>query len=206
MFSRVFFRSASGAAKVVKPPVKLFGVEGTYASALYSAAAKETSVEAANSSLGKIGMLVKQDSKLQHILSNPALANDDRAVVVETLVKAEPGLDKPVVNMLKVLAENNKLGMLEKISSEFAVLNDAHNGLVRGSVTSAQPLDNKSFKRLEKALQGSSLVGSQKTLKLDNVVKPDIKGGLIVEVEGQTIDLSVSSKLQKLNKVLEDTI
>ncbi|KAL3231173.1 ATP synthase subunit 5, mitochondrial [Nakaseomyces bracarensis] len=205
MFSRVFVRGVAGAAKA-KPPVKLFGVEGTYASALYSAAAKESSVEGAYSSLGKLGSLIQQDGKLKHILANPALSNDDRAVVVSTLVKAEPGLDKPVVNMLKVLAENNKLSLLEKITSEFSVLNDAHKGLVRGSVTTAQPLDNKSFKRLEKALQSSSLVGNQKTLKLENVVKSDIKGGLIVEVGGQTIDLSVSSKIQKLNKVLEETI
>lgn len=206
MFSRVFVRAASGAAKSVKPPVKLFGVEGTYASALYSAAAKESSIEAANSSLGKIGSLISKDGKMKHILGNPALSNADRGAVVDTLVKAEPGLDKSVVNMLKVLAENNKLSLLEKISQEFSVLNDAHNGLVRGSVTSAQPLDSKSFKRLEKALQQSSLVGAQKTLKLENVVKPDIKGGLIVEVEGQTIDTSISSKIQKLNKALEETI
>ncbi|KAH7600661.1 ATP synthase delta (OSCP) subunit [Nakaseomyces glabratus] len=207
MFSRVFVRAASNAAKAgVKPPVKLFGVEGTYASALFTAASKETSVESASSSLIKLSSLIKEDAKLKHIMENPALSTKDRAVVVDSLVKSSANLDKPVVNLLKVLAENNKLGLFDKISSQFSILNDAHNGLIRGSVTTAQPLDSKNFKRLEKALQQSSLVGQQKTLKLDNVVKPDIKGGLIVEVGDQTIDLSVSSKIQKLNKVLEETI
>jgi F-type H+-transporting ATPase subunit O len=37
-------------------------------------------------------------------------------------------------------------------------------------------------------------------------VNPDIVGGLVVEVGDRTIDLSVSAKLAKLNKLLSDTL
>ncbi len=37
-------------------------------------------------------------------------------------------------------------------------------------------------------------------------VNPDIVGGLIVEVGDRTVDLSVSSKLAKMNKLLTDTL
>lgn len=37
-------------------------------------------------------------------------------------------------------------------------------------------------------------------------VNPDIKGGLIVEIGDRTIDLSVSSKIAKMNKLLTDTL
>lgn len=37
-------------------------------------------------------------------------------------------------------------------------------------------------------------------------VNPDIVGGLVVEVGDRTIDLSVSSKLSKMNKLLTDTL
>lgn len=37
-------------------------------------------------------------------------------------------------------------------------------------------------------------------------VNPDIKGGLIVEIGDRTIDLSVSAKLAKMNKLLQDTL
>ena len=37
-------------------------------------------------------------------------------------------------------------------------------------------------------------------------VNPDIVGGLVVEVGDRTIDLSVSSKLSKMNKLLNDTL
>jgi len=37
-------------------------------------------------------------------------------------------------------------------------------------------------------------------------VSPDIRGGLIVEIGDRTIDLSVSSKMAKMNKLLKDTL
>ncbi len=37
-------------------------------------------------------------------------------------------------------------------------------------------------------------------------VDPEIKGGLIVEIGDRTIDLSVSSRIAKLNKLLTDAL
>ena len=37
-------------------------------------------------------------------------------------------------------------------------------------------------------------------------VNPEIKGGLVVEIGDRTIDLSVSSKISKMNKLLTDTL
>ena len=58
------------------------------------------------------------------------------------------------------------------------------------------------MKQLTASVQKSSLVG--KDAKLDVVVKidPEIIGGFIVEVGGKTVDLSVSSKVNKLNRIL----
>ena len=37
-------------------------------------------------------------------------------------------------------------------------------------------------------------------------INPDIKGGLVVEVGERTIDLSVASKIAKMNKLLTDQV
>ena len=41
---------------------------------------------------------------------------------------------------------------------------------------------------------------------MNKQVQPDIRGGLIVEVGDRTIDLSVSSKMAKMNKLLQDQL
>ena len=40
----------------------------------------------------------------------------------------------------------------------------------------------------------------------ENQVNPDIVGGLVVEIGERTIDLSVSARLAKMNKLLTDTL
>ncbi|CEP63752.1 F1F0 ATP synthase subunit 5 LALA0_S09e01706g [Lachancea lanzarotensis] len=207
MFNKtVFFRTLATTAKSVKPPIQLFGLDGTYATALFTAAAKTTSVESASKSLNQLGQTVAKDPKLSSILHNPALSAQDRAVVVETLSKSQSDLDASVANLLKVLGENNRLGLFNDVNAQFSKLTDAYNGLVQATVTTAQPLDSKLFKRVEKALSGSSLVGQGKTLKLENVVDPEIQGGLVVELADRTVDLSISSKIQKLNQLLKEAI
>lgn len=41
---------------------------------------------------------------------------------------------------------------------------------------------------------------------MTNEVNADIIGGLVVEVGDRTIDLSVSSRVAKMNKLLNDTL
>lgn len=205
MASRMFIRSLATASKSVKPPVQLFGLEGTYASALYTAAANESSIEGAGKSLKSLQELLSSDKKVAEILANPTLSSDDRQVVVGTLA-SKAGSDKVVSNLLKVLAENNRLSLLPEVASQFQILEEAYHGIVEATVTSAKPLDSKYLKRIQTAIGGSKYVGPGKTLKLVNEVNPDILGGLVVEVGERTADLSISSKISKYNKILTDSI
>ena len=48
-------------------------------------------------------------------------------------------------------------------------------------------------------------IGSSEKLTLRKV-NPEIRGGLVVEIGDRTIDLSVSSKISKMNKLLTDSL
>ncbi|ABN64337.1 F1F0-ATPase subunit [Scheffersomyces stipitis CBS 6054] len=205
MSSRVFFRSLASSAKSVKPPVQLYGIDGTYANALYSASVQDSSVEASFQSLTKINNLIQSDSKVAEFLANPAVNKADRDSVVK-VIESTLKLDKTTGNFLSVLAQNNRLTIFKSIYEKFSLLNDAHNGLVEAKVTSAKPLDSKILKRLQTSISKSALVGEGKTLKLTNNVNPEILGGLVVEVGEQTVDLSVQSKVSKLNQTLKEAL
>jgi len=68
-----------------------------------------------------------------------------------------------------------------------------------------QKLDQKTLQRLEAAVAKSEYSQGKK-LKVVPKVDPDIRGGLVVEVGDRTIDLSVSSKISKMNKLLTDSL
>lgn len=55
-------------------------------------------------------------------------------------------------------------------------------------------------------LHSTSMYLSSHLLTWPLQVNPDIVGGLVVEVGDRTIDLSVSSRIAKMNKLLNDTL
>lgn len=69
-----------------------------------------------------------------------------------------------------------------------------------------QPLDNRTLSRLEAAITKSEYVKNGQSVKVVPKVNPEIRGGLIVEIADRTIDLSVSGKMAKMNKLLKDTL
>ncbi|KAK3371381.1 mitochondrial ATP synthase subunit 5-like protein [Lasiosphaeria ovina] len=203
--TRSFASPAASNAKV-QPPVALFGLDGTYATALYTAAVKTSSLEPTAKALSSLGSLVEKDAKLITILDAPTLSIADRSAIIAELEKATGAAGQTVKSFLTTLAENNRLRLLPGICSKFGELMSASRGEVELTVTSAQPLDGKTLSRLETAVAKSAYVGQGKKLKVTNTINPDIIGGLVVEIGDRTIDLSVSSKIAKMNKLLQDTL
>ncbi|KAF2636518.1 OSCP-domain-containing protein [Massarina eburnea CBS 473.64] len=191
-----------------KPPLALFGIDGTYASALYTAAAKTSTLEPTSKSLESLSALFKRDPKLATVLEAPTLSVSDKQQIITELQKHIGGQDREgiVKNLLETLAQNNRLGALTGVVDNYAKLMSAYRGEVELIVTSAAPLDNRTLGRLEAAISKSQYVGQGKKLKVVPKVNPDIRGGIVVEVGDRTIDLSVAAKMAKMNKLLKDTL
>ncbi|KAL1850922.1 ATP synthase F0 subcomplex subunit OSCP atp5 [Paecilomyces lecythidis] len=199
-------RTYATATENVRPPVALFGIDGTYASALYTAAAKTSALDSAAKALANLHETFKKDPKLSTILGAPTLSNSDKQQIIEELQKVAGGdKDGILKNFLNTLAENNRLGALEGVCDKFATLMSAHRGEIELNITSAQELDNKTIQRIEKAVSKSEFSQGKK-LKVVSKVNPDVIGGLVVEIGDRTIDLSVSSRIAKLNKALTDAV
>ncbi|TGO40618.1 hypothetical protein BHYA_0034g00380 [Botrytis hyacinthi] len=199
---------AAPAAVDSKPPVALYGVDGTYASALYTAASKTSTLDSVARSLQNLHNVFQRDAKLETIMRAPTLSVDDKSQIIQELQKHTGGQDKgdTVKNFLETLAENNRLSLLKGVCEKFGELMGAARGEIELIITSASQLDSKTLNRLESAVAKSQYVGQGKKLKVTNKVNPDVLGGLIVEIGDRTIDLSVSNRLAKMNKLLTDAL
>jgi len=198
---------AAAANTEVHAPIAVFGVDGTYATALYTAAVKSSTLDPTAKAIQSLAALGEKDPKLITILNAPTRTPEDKSAIVAELSKQIGATSNETIkNFLNALAENNRLGLLKGVADKFGTLIAAAKGEVELTVTSAQPLDNKTLQRLETAITKSSYVGAGKKLKVTNEVNPDIIGGLVVEVGDRTIDLSVSSRIAKMNKLLTDSL
>lgn len=61
----------SATAKLVKPPIAMFGIDGRYASALYSAASKSKKLDQVDKNLKDLLELQQKDVQFRDFLINP---------------------------------------------------------------------------------------------------------------------------------------
>ena len=131
------FSTSSSALQLVKPPVAVYGVEGRYATALYSAASKQKALDAVEKDLSAFAAQIQKDKRLQDFLHDPS---------VKKSLKAEgmsAACDKMKMNALSknlflAMGENGRYGIIPKVCDSFKIIMAAQRGEVICEVTSAK--------------------------------------------------------------------
>ncbi|KAK2904896.1 hypothetical protein Q8A67_006695 [Cirrhinus molitorella] len=189
------------AAKLIKPPIQVYGVEGRYATALFSAASKQKSLDKVEQELGRVTSLIK-DPKLSSVVMNPHVKRSiKQKTFIDALTKAK--LSPITINLINVLAENGRLTLTPDVITAFSKMMSAHRGEVTCSVTTAQPLDEANLAELKVALNG--FLSKGETIKLETKSDPSILGGMIVSIGDKYVDMSTKTKIQKLTKLIRET-
>ncbi|XP_038154980.1 ATP synthase subunit O, mitochondrial [Cyprinodon tularosa] len=198
MFSTSVIRPV---AKLIKPPIQVYGVEGRYATALFSAASKQNKLDQVEQELGKVTVLIK-DPKISGIVLNPHVKRSIKQKAFhDALGKAK--VSPLTINLINVLADNGRLNLTADVITAFGKMMSAHRGEVICSVTTAQPLDEASLAELKVALKGFLLKGE--TIKLETKSDPSILGGMIVSIGDKYVDMSTKTKIQKLTQLIRET-
>lgn len=138
----------------MKPPVQVFGIEGRYACALYSAASKQKCLEAVEKDLSGLQVDMKKDEKLRDLLINPTIKRSLKAVALKDAA-AKVKYNAATGFFLEQLAENGRLNKLESIINAYKLIMSAHRGEVVCEVTTAKPLEASQRKELESQLKVS---------------------------------------------------
>ncbi|GJJ75054.1 F-type H+-transporting ATPase subunit O [Entomortierella parvispora] len=196
---------ATAAATSVKIPAVIHGIEGRYATALFTAASKKQALDVVDADLKTVKRVIEKDAKLREYLENPTINRIEKKDGVKQLLSAGKYSDL-TKNFFDTLAENGRLYDTVKIINSYGSLMAANRGEVQVTITSAKELDAKDVAKVKGFLAKSSFITAKQTLIVSNKVNPSILGGLVVEFGDKTIDLSVSSKINKLNQLLHEAI
>lgn len=183
-------------------PVQLYGVHARYANALYVAATKAGSITNVEADFNVIQSWLKTNPSFSKYLNNPIIRKSEKLADIEKISK---GMNDTTRGFLSVLTSNGRLSDLEKVMSTFGILMNARSGTVEATVTTAEPLTPNVLKNVEKSILNSYLEKGQ-SLKLTTKVDPTILGGLQVKIGERFIDLSVSSKISKYEKLLSAAV
>jgi F-type H+-transporting ATPase subunit O len=194
------FSSSSVTSQLVKPPLQVFGIEGRYATALYSAASKQSSLEAVEKDLIKFQTSMKGDTKLMDYLKDPSIKRRVKSEGFKA-VGSKMNLNPSTTNLLQLLAENGRLGMINPIINAFKQIMAANRGEVVCEVTTSKPLDPESKGKLEGVLK--LFLQKGQTILLTTKVDPSIIGGMIVSIGDKYVDMSIASKVKKYSDIIK---
>jgi F-type H+-transporting ATPase subunit delta len=156
----------------------------------------QKSVEALSSGLTVFRAAYQDSQELRDVLRNPAL-REQRATALGAVIK-KLGVSAEAERLVLLLADRNRIDVLDEVAAEAEQLTDERLGRVRAFVTTAVALDGPRQKRLAAAL--AKRFGQPVALSI--TVDPSILGGLVCQVRDVTMDSSVRRQLETLRERL----
>jgi len=172
-----------------------------YARAIFELASRDGSLTAWSEALG-LATAVLTDDAARSFLARPNLDIAARADFMTAVCAdaAGEGLLAGVhgQNLLRLLAENGRIGALADIAAQFDALKAHAENCVKVQLTTATAVDGKIAAGISKALEEK--LGRQVELEL--LVDEQLLGGAVIRAEDMVIDGSVKNRLEQLAAAL----
>lgn len=173
---------------------------GRYARALFDVALRERlDLHAVARDLDAFAAQVNAHPDLKRALSNPAIPPARKRSVVDALL-ARASLAPVVSRTIALLADRDRLALLDGIRDAFRERLMDHEQVVRAQVTTAieLPADRAA------ALQQGIARATGRQVQLETRVDPAIMGGAVTRIGSTVYDGSITTQLQRLRRQLAD--
>ncbi len=129
--------------------------------------------------------------EMQQVIDNPRLT---KAQIADLFAEAcGDDIDDHGRNLIHLLAENGKLGLLPEIAALFEQYRDEAEGLVEVEVTSAMPMDAEQEKRIADSLKKRF----GRDVKITTQIDESLMGGAVIRAGDLVIDGSLKGRLDK---------
>ncbi len=169
-----------------------------YAKALFLIATERKELESIQTELSEFAQIVSEGTNLAWVLSSHAFLLSERQQLAEQVVeKLEV---RPVLRKLFAqLVAKGRISVLPAITEAFGALVDESGNLVRGTVTTTDPLTEAEHNDLARAFAKKF----NKKVVLRQTLDKSILGGLVVNIQGLTFDGSLKTSIRRLKETLE---
>jgi F-type H+-transporting ATPase subunit delta len=162
-----------------------------YAEAVFQRAVETETLDQWSDMLGLLGAAVK-DPALSGLIANPKLTTEQKTELM--LEIGGDHLNDEGQNLVKLLAENGRLGVIAEIADAYEQRKAEHEGTVDVLVTTAFELQAEQEQQLSNALKAK--LGRE--VRITSDIDPELIGGFRLRAGDMVIDGSVSGQLSQL--------
>lgn len=166
-----------------------------YARAAFETAQAGNALQEWAAALSTGGQLVA-DPASQEWIDDPRLSAEQRAAL---FLPADVAGDSAVARFFALLAENDRLPLLEEISDLFNELHAEAQRILEVKVRTAGPIDPAQ----EQMLTGALAKRFDRAIRLNIEIDPELIGGAIIDTGTMVIDGSLRARLARLKAQLQ---
>lgn len=156
-------------------------------------ASKHLDVAAAQQQLADFAGTLNGSPELHEVLLNPSISEDQKLRLLDAIA-GRIGMMREVRNFVAVIMDHHRLGSLNEIVAEYALVADEGSGIAEAEITSAHPLNDEDRAALE--AQVAKLAGGQ--VRATYHEDATLLGGAVVRIGSTVYDGSVKAQLQQL--------
>jgi F-type H+-transporting ATPase subunit O len=193
-------------AQAVEKDVKLppqYGIPGRYAAALYAAAVKASALDKVEKELAQISGLMTDSKDFRNFVLDPSVPSETRVEGLNAIL-GKMGASDVTKRFVDVVIENNRIHELGRILEKFGDIAAEQKGQVKAVVTTAQGLERSEVEQIQVGLK--KMLAPGQSLILEEKIDPSIISGVIIDIGDKHVDMSVLSRVRKLQQIVRDAI
>jgi F-type H+-transporting ATPase subunit delta len=136
-------------------------------------------------------------TELRELFANPAIAARQKVAILDKL-NAQMGLQKELRNLLAVLINNDRIGLVHEVADAYRAELQERLGIRQAEIVTARALSEQEQGALEAGVGKLAGARISASFKLD----ASILGGTVVRIGSTVYDGSVRGRLERLKEAL----
>lgn len=159
---------------------------------LFEVAKENNSLEQISYELNEVAKVINENSDFVTLMNNP---NIEKIKKINLIDASFSGVNKYVVNVVKILAGNLQISLINFVLEQFTELFNRYSNSVVVKVESASPLTELQLENLKEKLKNELQL---EKVELNNFVDESLLGGFKLTYNNKVVDASIKAKLSAI--------
>ncbi|MBF1209207.1 MAG: ATP synthase F1 subunit delta [Gemella morbillorum] len=159
---------------------------------LFEVAKENNSLEQVSYELNEVAKVINENSDFITLMNNP---NIEKIKKINLIDASFSGVNKYVVNVVKILAGNLQISLINFVLEQFTELFNRYSNSVVVKVESASPLTELQLENLKEKLKNELQL---EKVELNNFVDESLLGGFKLTYNNKVVDASIKAKLSAI--------
>ena len=175
-------------------------IPSRYAKALYEYAGEKSATERVYGEMQRLAGSFAAEPALRRALDNPVLTPEQKSGLVYNAAGGDPSDE--LKRFVELVLSHKRMQLLHRMALDYMALYRRAHNISTGELQTAVAVDETTEQRLKEWIVSRT----HGTVELRTLVRPDILGGFIFEMNSMRLDASVATQLREIREQFIDCL